>query len=97
MSEENIASLSLDRVLLPRKSLHEYGLRAEDATLYSVIKFLSLKSSQRSARHIAILQLLTSSIQFFQEKTKEIGPSVHIECCTKMTYEFFPQDSVFLI
>lgn len=89
--------LAYEKILLPMRSLREHGLSPAEATLSQVIKLLNMKQTQRSPKHIAILQLLTSNIKFFQQKVLEMGPMIHYECCSKITYEFFPSNSVSFI
>ena len=86
---------SIDKVLLPMHSLSFHGLKAEEASLSSVIRFLNLNPSQRSQRHITILQILTADNAFFREKIQELGKPMHSEACEKMTYEFVPASTVF--
>ena len=86
-----------EKVLLRQDCLVDFGLRPHEATLYKVIQFLNLKSSQRTQRHIDVLHALTKEIAFFKEKIEEHGNLLHFEACEKMSYEFFEKNKVSFI
>lgn len=84
----------LDKVLLSPKSLRENSFQPSEATLKVVKGLLMTSKNQRSSKQVSILQALTKNINFFTQKSEEIGINIHTECCQVMTYELFLKDSV---